>query len=112
MLDTSNFVDTWEICGLGDGHLGNVLLSKEKGMNQEYNVLMVDYEISGYHSPFLDLVKPYYVDVFFAIFFADILSVDNLLQKGLISRLSVDNNCITIDLDINSFLSPHALFVR
>ena len=112
ILSPNNFVGNWEICGLGDGHIGNILLSKKKNRRQEYDVLMVDYEIAGYHSPFLDLVKPYYVDLFFSIFYADILSPDSLLQRGIISKLSINNNCISIDIDTNYGLSPHALFLR
>lgn len=39
--------------------------------NSAKQVLYVDYEVSGCHSPILDLAKPFYNDVFFSALYAD-----------------------------------------
>ena len=36
-------------------------------------LLYVDYEVTGYHTPFLDLAKPIYMDGFFNAAYADLM---------------------------------------
>ncbi|KAJ7705098.1 hypothetical protein B0H16DRAFT_704559 [Mycena metata] len=64
--------ETVVITGMGDSHSGNVMLSKSKPMQ----VLYVDYETAGQHSPWLDFAKPLYNDVFFEALYADFLDRD------------------------------------
>jgi hypothetical protein len=63
--------------GLGDGHGGNVMVSGDQASPL---ILYVDYEITGFHTPYLDLAKPIYQDSFFNIAYADFLSDD--LTRG------------------------------
>lgn len=55
------------VCGLGDAHAGNVMCTD---FLDEY--LYIDYEFSGWHSPYLDMAKPIYNDVSFDVLYADI----------------------------------------
>ncbi len=54
------------VCGLGDAHSGNVMCENDPN---EY--LYIDYEFSGFHSPYLDIAKALYNDFSFDIFYAD-----------------------------------------
>ena len=56
--------------GFGDGHGGNVMISSDPNPP---SLLYIDYEVTGYHTPFLDLAKPIYLDGFFNAAYADIL---------------------------------------
>lgn len=71
------------ILGLGDGHGGNVMVPKPF-LNSHSQLLYVDYEAAGCHSPWLDMAKPLYNDIFFEIFYADLLNVD-LFVSGVVS---------------------------
>ncbi|KAF8901039.1 hypothetical protein CPB84DRAFT_1847020 [Gymnopilus junonius] len=63
------------VIGLGDGHGGNVLVG-EKGDSSAEALRYIDYEAAGRHSPWLDMAKPIYNDVFYSIFYADLLGRD------------------------------------
>ena len=54
----------------GDGHAGNTMVSLDIGSP---SLLYVDYEVTGYHTPFLDLAKPIYMDGFFNAAYADLM---------------------------------------
>lgn len=56
--------------GFGDGHEENVMVSLDDSLP---SLLYVDYEVTGYHTPFLDLAKPIYLDCFFNAMYADLL---------------------------------------
>lgn len=56
--------------GFGDGHGGNVMVSLDRSPP---SLLYTDYEVAGYHTPFLDLAKPIYLDGFFNAAYADLL---------------------------------------
>ena len=56
--------------GLGDGHGGNVMVTLD---SEAPSLLYVDYEVTGWHTPFLDLAKPIYLDGFFNAAYADLL---------------------------------------
>lgn len=56
--------------GFGDGHEGNVMVSLD---SSPPSLLYTDYEVAGYHTPFLDLAKPIYLDGFFNAAYADLL---------------------------------------
>ena len=56
--------------GFGDGHGGNVMVSLDSNPPP---ILYVDYEVTGHNTPFLDLVKPIYLDGFFSAAYADLL---------------------------------------
>ena len=59
--------------GFGDGHGGNVMVSLG---NNPAKILYLDYEVAGYHTPFLDFAKPIYMDGFFNVAYADLLYPD------------------------------------
>ncbi|MFA6136441.1 MAG: hypothetical protein WC705_03775, partial [Candidatus Paceibacterota bacterium] len=54
------------VCGLGDAHSGNVMCE-----NNPNEYLYIDYEFSGFHSPYLDIAKSLYNDFSFNLFYAD-----------------------------------------
>ena len=56
--------------GLGDGHGGNVMTTL---YSNQPALLYIDYEVAGYHTPFLDMAKPIYLDGFFDAAYADLL---------------------------------------
>ena len=56
--------------GFGDGHGGNVMVTLS---SDTPSLLYVDYEVTGWHTPFLDLAKPIYLDGFFNAAYADLL---------------------------------------
>ena len=56
--------------GFGDGHGGNVMISSDI---DSPSLLYVDYEVTGYHTPFLDMAKPIYMDGFFNAAYADVM---------------------------------------
>jgi thiamine kinase-like enzyme len=47
--------------GLGDGHGGNIMVT-EAGI--EGKLLFIDYEVSGFQSPLLDMAKSIYLNAF------------------------------------------------
>ena len=59
--------------GLGDGHGGNVMISDSQ---KPSTITYIDYEVAGYHTPFLDLAKPLYLDGFMEIAYADLMHED------------------------------------
>lgn len=76
--------------GLGDGHGGNVMVASEITQPAR-RLLYVDYEVTGFHSPLLDLAKPLYNDVFFRALYSDeIASAPKV-------RVKVDNGALIID---------------
>ena len=85
--------------GFGDGHGGNVMVSLDM---DSPSLLYVDYEVTGSHTPFLDLAKPIYMDGFFNAAYADLMYewlphetdkrdiwIDWTVNKG---HLSIDYN--------------------
>lgn len=64
--------DDVSVLGLGDGHGGNVLIGN-KDENSAESLRYIDYEAAGRHSPWLDMAKPTYNDIFYSIFYADLL---------------------------------------
>lgn len=56
-------------------------------MGTATRAIYINYEVSGYHSPFLDMVKIIYNDTFCSVFYADLLchNVD-------LTTLSLKNN--------------------
>lgn len=69
--------------GLGDGHGGNILVAADGSVDPALRLLYIDYEVSGYHSPLLDLAKPLYNDVFFRALYADCISSPPRLRAKL-----------------------------
>ena len=59
--------------GLGDGHGGNLMVSPGRPLS---DLLYIDYEVAGTHTPFLDLAKPLYMDGFFEAAYADLMHGD------------------------------------
>lgn len=57
--------------GLGDAHGANIMISDEQGPDSREELLYIDYEVAGYHSVMLDLAKPFFLDVFFEMLYAD-----------------------------------------
>ncbi|OAL68878.1 hypothetical protein A7D00_7133 [Trichophyton violaceum] len=56
--------------GLGDGHGGNIMVNKD---NFPAKFIHIDYEVSGFHCPFLDMAKALYNDGFFNVLYGDLL---------------------------------------
>lgn len=84
----------WACLGLGDSHGGNVMISPKK---QDPAIYFIDYEAAGYHSPFLDLAKPLYIDGFFSVMYHDIAS-DPTFERVPVSW-RIDDGKVCIDLD-------------
>ncbi|RYP65401.1 hypothetical protein DL769_006323 [Monosporascus sp. CRB-8-3] len=82
--------------GLGDGHGGN-LMTTEAGAHGP--LLFIDYEASGYHSPLLDIAKPIYLDGFFNILYADLLTGD--LAGSTMVTHAVSPEAIRIDYQLS-----------
>lgn len=73
--------------GHGDLHFGNILVSdsSDRGSSDScLSLVYVDYGFTGLHSPWLDLAKPLYNDVFHSYFYADLLERD-LIEDGVIA---------------------------
>ncbi|KZP27688.1 hypothetical protein FIBSPDRAFT_927977 [Athelia psychrophila] len=68
--------DDLVVLGFGDAHGGNVLLGAQPQASSRPALLYVDYEAAGWHSPWLDIAKPLYNDVFFNLLYADALEID------------------------------------
>ncbi len=66
--------------GLGDAHGANVMVDSNKRSDNSLDILYIDYEVAGWHSPLLDLAKPFYNDVFFETFFASEIGKPSGLQ--------------------------------
>ncbi len=56
--------------GFGDGHGGNVMTTHEP----DGGIRFIDYEVSGWHSPVLDMAKPLYNDALFSVLYRELLS--------------------------------------
>lgn len=57
--------------GLRDCHGGNVMIGKTVKSNNNREILYI--EMTDFHSLMLDMTKPLYNDVYFNIFYADVL---------------------------------------
>lgn len=68
ILNPDNLGNKELVCGLGDAHSGNVLCS-----NNLDSYIYIDYEFSGFHSPYLDIAKQLYFDTAFDLFYSDVL---------------------------------------
>lgn len=79
------------VFGLGDAHGANIMVSDEEGPDNRRELLYIDYEVSGYHSVLLDLAKPFDLDVFFEMLYADnvedSLGIEYALEDGVINHL-------------------------
>ncbi|KAI0406631.1 hypothetical protein F4802DRAFT_88585 [Xylaria palmicola] len=72
--DADHFLAMPSVCGLGDGHGGNLMVT---GSPTTTPVLRyIDYEVAGYHPVVLDMVKPIYLDCFCSALWGDMLSDD------------------------------------
>ncbi|KAI1122295.1 hypothetical protein F5Y10DRAFT_271259 [Nemania abortiva] len=91
VLAPTSFSDSPIVFGLGDAHGGNVMISSEGSPLPGEKLLYIDYEVSGFHSPFLDLAKPLYNDVFFAALYADLVPAKFSVNARL------ENDCLFVD---------------
>lgn len=78
------------ICGLGDAHCGNVMVSG----NDLDDYLYIDFEFAGFHSPYLDMAKAIYNDCFFGV-----LYIDKLLSQKYSVDVYIDNGDLIINHD-------------
>lgn len=63
--------------GLGDGHGGNVMANfPDRDVASTSTLRYIDYEVAGFHSPYIDMAKPIYLDSFFTALYADLLADD------------------------------------
>lgn len=83
-LSDKKLLDSVLVCGLGDSHGGNVMINSNLS-----DYLLIDYEFSGIHSPFLDIVKPLYNDCFYDVLYSPLIK-----KKVNIDVLLKDNNLI------------------
>jgi len=84
-----------EVFGLGDGHGGNVMIGSSTLTNSAREILYIDYEVAGFHSAILDIAKPLYNDVFFNIFYNDVLGPPRDVF------VSFEPYQLTIDVDVH-----------
>ncbi|OBZ78414.1 hypothetical protein A0H81_02163 [Grifola frondosa] len=91
------------VVGHGDLHGGNIIVRRTGGSTQ---LLYVDYETVGRHSPWIDIAKPIYNDCFFVYRYADRLGID-LFDLGAV-HARVNND--TLDIDFKSSSSRECLF--
>ncbi|HPR99423.1 MAG TPA: hypothetical protein PLU63_01175 [Candidatus Woesebacteria bacterium] len=94
VLSNKKLLDSVLVCGLGDSHGGNVMINSDLS-----DYLFIDYEFSGIHSPFLDIVKPLYNDCFYDVLYSPLIK-----QKVNIDVLIKENNLIiNHNFEINDF---------
>jgi hypothetical protein len=89
--------------GLGDGHGGNLMVTEDIN-GSSARAMYIDYEVSGSHSPFLDMAKSIYIDAFFNVLYADLLcgtAIKSSSSKNNMSGATVswDIQPDTIDID-------------
>lgn len=97
------------VYGLGDSHGGNVMVNSDLS-----DYFFIDYEFSGYHSPFIDIAKPLYNDCFFDFLYAPIVKPEfdlqvkklgDYLMVNLDYRLS-DFRRMLLKLKVEKLLAP------
>lgn len=94
------------VFGLGDGHGGNIMVTEQFTMTPE--TMYIDYEVSGFHCPFLDMAKSLYNDAFFNILYADLLC-DDLSDESNPSRNTVSWELQPEGLYINYAINVDAI---
>ena len=76
------------VFGLGDADGANIIIFDEEGPDNRRELLYIDYEFAVYHSVMLDLAKPFYLDVFFEMLYADNVEestgIEYALEDGVI----------------------------
>lgn len=83
------------VCGMGDAHSGNVLVDRDAQQSGPKRILYVDYEVTGYHCPVLDMAKPFFTDVFFSTFYADLITPHNdLFAQGTVAVKLADGKIV------------------
>ncbi|KOS20768.1 hypothetical protein ESCO_004370 [Escovopsis weberi] len=86
--------------GLGDGHGGNVMVVEGKSPAA---FIHIDYEVSGSHTPILDMAKPLWLDGFFNVAYADLLEssiTDQRTKSGTSVSWILDEDSIYLDYDV------------
>jgi hypothetical protein len=86
-----------KVFGLGDGHGGNVMIGTQILRNSSRELLYIDYEAAGFHSPILDITKPLFNDVFFNIFYQDLLD----RSQDVVTSFEQDQIHIRVDLTLD-----------
>ncbi|KAJ2903744.1 hypothetical protein MKZ38_009396 [Zalerion maritima] len=86
--------------GLGDGHGGNLMVAHDSYPD----ILYIDYEVSGFHCPFLDMAKSIYNDGFFNVLYGDLLC-DDITSKSNLSGVTVSWTVTSQVIDINYHVS-------
>lgn len=113
LLSPSSFINQLVIFGLGDAHSSNVLVSSGIQSNSIRDILYMNYEVAGYHSPLLDLANYFYYDVFFNILYADKVFSDNLFVQNIIQLSFPDQDILSIKVNISlSMLSKAILEIK
>lgn len=111
ILHPDFFIEQLTVCGFGDGHCGNVLISDTCIGNRCNNMCYIDYEVAGHHFPLLDIAKPFYSDVFFNIFYADKIFDESLFEHGNVLNVRVvENSSIVVDFKIPKSVISEAIF--
>lgn len=93
LLDPIRLRSVPTVFGLGDCHGGNVMVSNERNAHSFHELLYIDYEAAGQHSPILDISKPLYNDTIFQTLMGDTLEVPGSFTWSM-TEDSID---ITID---------------
>ncbi|KUL90838.1 hypothetical protein ZTR_00789 [Talaromyces verruculosus] len=86
--------------GLGDSHGGNIMINPD---NFPKGYIHIDYEVSGFHCPFLDMAKGIYLDGFFNASYADLLTnsiVGQCNESGAIVTWDIRDNILYIDYEL------------
>ena len=89
------------VSGLGDVHSSNIMIAPDRSVQGHHDTLYIDYEVAGFHSLVLDLVKPCYSKIFFSALISDILGDDNgdiqfhVSEHKLEITLGLDADCIS-----------------
>jgi hypothetical protein len=101
-----DFLKHLPICfGLSDLHGGNVMITEKSNMT-----VFIDYEYGGYHCPFLDLVKPLFIDTFFNAYMFDALDKSDSFAGIDIKIFSDDDNSKFIIINHQFFLDSLSKF--
>ncbi|KAF2744333.1 hypothetical protein M011DRAFT_460900 [Sporormia fimetaria CBS 119925] len=89
-----------EAFGLGDGHGGNVMVTEDHASPK---MIYLDYEVSGFHCPFLDIAKSIYNDGFFNVLYADLLcddATDRQNKSGAVVSWVINSEALCINYSV------------
>lgn len=116
ILDPKRLESKEMVCGLGDSHSGNIMCSHNLDDYQ-----YIDYELSGFHSPYLDISKQIYYDTSYEIIYSDkLIQKDfDLSIKREEGKIIIKHNflpslisCYMFKIKLNGVLLPYRSFCQ